>query len=249
MKDEKQLPAETLRPKRTIWISDLILLACDALLAFFAGDWLAEHSFPGSSEPSGTLGYLLLSGVLCIILIYALALFRNLGNIGNLPAQTLLASDNIALAFNSMLISVSVVMLFTTGLGVQNIVFTIILIFVVMGGWFWLHQSVFRAMKKGGQGPLNKGLQISGIAMTIPLAVISLIPMNNTAASFRLMLHELSPAEILWQVPVFTFMLALLAWMMTYIPRRMVRVISGSAYRNKLFLLMLWWEYIFKVFF
>lgn len=243
------IPA-TSQNKKIVWLSDTALITGDALVAFLAQDWF-YNNFLITAGPSASpvTSQLMCGGLMIMLGLYAYALFSNIENITNLPKRPSGNSEWGALAFNTILVSVIIALTLMGLFRAESMVMTIISVFVVMGLWYWLHYSVFTAAAKGGEGPVIKAKQTRGIIMVMPVALVCMMPTTAIATSFKEVLVTLTLTDIIWQTVVFSILLTTLTWMLTYIPRRMISIISGSTYRNPYFFLLLLVETIFKVIF
>ena len=233
-----------------IWlvrITDIILVGADFLLAFFAGDWFADHFFLSSGHEAITSGGIVLTSLsVLVVALYVFAIISNTKNVACFPNVKIRYADWIALTMNSILAGGFLPYLLMMALRIQNIVVMVVLVIAVMPLWAWMHSRMFRNAEKGGGVKFNVTRQWIGVISIIPMTLLIMMPFSVVAGLMHENLQGLSVGMAVLQVALFSVLLTVLAWGFSYVPRMVLKLMTGNTYNNRYFFLWLLIDIVLK---
>ncbi len=239
----------TARPK--IWsnLFDAVIVTADFIIGFIIYprfNSLYLHSGPVSEKL-----IVILCGIsLLLTTMYVAGLLVNRVNFRAEETMRFSTVDAMAFLFNAVLLSAifAVVLMELFPSAIHPVVIMIIT-FGFMGGWTFLHWYIVnRESRKSGGAP-SPERKVIGFILVFPFVTGLSLPLTVLAGQMDLYKKNdpitLSNALI---YPLFAgALLALLAWFLYFIPRKMLKGFSGANIRSRYFFIALIIDYTIRL--
>jgi hypothetical protein len=228
---------------------DLVIIFSDLIL----GGLLIEYATSETMNKQGDSNPRLLLPALLVFLctgLYIYGLWTNRRNFNRERPFTLKSTEWISLIFNSIFI-ITFLIILTDAIFIitpDTLVPVILLSFIPMFFWIWIHIKVFRLAQKNYFAEITKD-KIKGLFLIYPFVLITTLPSN-----LFLNLFFTDPQNILLQKNIVIILLlsiglAGFSWFLNFIPKKVFISLKGSSLSSKAFFWGLALSYLIKMIF
>lgn len=233
-------------------IFDGLIILGDLIIGIFLTQAFMPYFGLSESAVSDNINTQIICGVFVLLTImYIGGLLINRINFIAEKSINLSAWDNIALMFNTVLFAAVFPLLLSElfpflmkWMGVF-----IVLIFVTMFAWGWLHWYITKRVSSQNGGTPSRKRKIAGFFLVFPFVLGIMLPVNALVEGMRYTeaATSFSFQSVVW-TPLFVgALLALIAWFMCYIPRKMLKAFTGADLKGRGFFIALVIEYAIKL--
>lgn len=239
----------TKRPKVWSTLFDAVIVAADFIVGF-----IIYPRFNSLYVQPGTVSekpVMIMCGIsLLLAAMYVAGLLANRGNFRAEEAIRFSTMDSMAFMFNAVLLSaIFAVVLMELFPAVIHPVVIMIITFGFMGGWTFLHWHILnKESRKSGDIPSIKR-KIIGFILVFPFVTALSLPITVLAGQMNL--YQKNEAITLSNTllyPLFVgSLLAVLAWFLYFIPRKMLKGFSGVNIRSRFFFIALIIDYTIRL--
>jgi hypothetical protein len=226
---------------------DALIVLADVLVGGFLAPW-----FKGYAGDAGSGGKtMLLCGILlALTAMYAAGLLVNRVNFRAEQRIRISAWDNLALVFNMVLLAAIFPLVFMEVFPVgMNLAVVILLSVGFMAGWAWLHSFILdKESSRSGDRPSVRR-KVVGFFLVVPFVACLSLPVGVLAEGMNLYARG-EPVTLANAVayPLFAgTLLALVAWFLYFIPRKMLKGFMGVNIRSRYFLWALVFDYALRL--
>lgn len=242
----------TITPKNWSRIFDGLIILGDLISGLFLTRAFSNYFGMSENSSATNSNSQLVCGVFILLTaMYVLGLLLNRVNFVAEKSINFSVMDNIALMFNTVLFSAIFPLLLLALFPILKnyMVVFIIIIFTCMFAWGWLHWYIAKKVSSNNGGIPSRKKKILGFFLVFPFVIGIMLPVNTLAEGMRFVdsTSQITFTNAVWS-PIFVgALLALVAWFMCYIPRKMLKVFTGSDIRSRGFFLALLIEYAIKI--
>lgn len=230
-------------------VFDALIVVADLLLGNFLIPWFNSVFVSNGTAPQSSANILCVV-ILVLLTMYICGLLINRSNFRAEKKIELSGGDNIALLFNMVLLA-SIFPLVVTEIvpAAMNIILVIIMTFGFMGGWVWLHWYILKKESVRNEGTPSLNKKIAGFFLVFPFVMMLALPVGVLSTEMELF----SQGEKITffnavGFPVFMgLILAVIAWSMYFVPRKMMKSFMGVNLRSRYFFWGLVLSYAFKL--
>jgi hypothetical protein len=226
---------------------DALIVSADLLGGSLLAPW-----FKGHARDSGSKGNaVLLCGIfLALIAMYAAGLLINRVNFRAEPRIQISAWDNLALVFNMVLLAGIFPLVFMEVFPVgTNLALVVALSVGFMAGWFRLHSFILdKESSRSGDRPSVRR-KVIGFFLVVPFVACLSLPLGVLSEGMDLYAKgEPVTVSNALLFPLFAgSLLALVAWFLYFIPRKMLKGFMGVNIKSGYFFWALLFDYAFKL--
>ena len=233
--------------RRSSIIFDIVIVLLDIAIGFIGEHWFTEL-LGGPVETYAGIFVSIFLLLTCTTYFWALIKFRD-----HLKSNIYLKAtdgDYAALLFNSIIAGASIPLCFQAFWPSMPMGVFIALIFIIMIGWFIIHNSTFSlaAKSKVADVPDSK-IRYKILFMMLPFSAVAMAPINAIATLLKaanIENHD-TPFILIIAIIIETLCVTFLAWATAYLPRRITKAALEMPSSGKIFFWMLLLDYLFKV--
>lgn len=185
-----------------------------------------------------------------LTLMYVSGLLINKVNFIAEKSLKISAWDGIALMFNTVLFAAIFPLILTSVFPfLENMIVFIVLIFALMGAWAWLHWHITQRISSQNGGTPSKKRKIIGFFLVYPFVISVMLPVNALVEGMRFTdaAMQITFQNAFWTPLLVGALLALIAWFLCYIPRKMLKAFTGTNISGFAFFWALVLDFMFKL--
>jgi hypothetical protein len=235
-------------PKTWSALFDIFIIAGDFFMGAFFVRWLMPY-MEGKGPAATKAGQIFCVASLLVCVLYIAGLWINRINFRAEKIIKISDWDNIALAFNSVLLASIFIVVITTVIPALVMMWAvIILVFGFMIGWGWLHWHILNKVSSENIGRPSLARKIAGFFMVFPFVLLVTLPANILAEQMRFGPDTEITFGASFLFPALVgLLLAMIAWFMFYIPRKFLKGFTGTNISSRSFFWALVLDYALKL--